>query len=61
MILNRTRVSILAFLLAGSAAGIAQTPPANSTPNAPPVSLPELKSGQQDSSAPAQPQAAGQG
>src|SRR5215471_9737292 len=44
MILNITRVSTLALLLAGSASLIAQNPPAGSTPVAPPPSAPELNS-----------------
>jgi tetratricopeptide (TPR) repeat protein len=60
MILKRIRVSILALSFAGSIAGVAQTPPVSSTPNAPPATLPEVNSGQQDSAAPAQPPAAAQ-
>lgn len=59
MILNRIRVFTLASLLAGSVA-VAQTPPASTTPNTPPASMPEVNSGQQNSAAPAQPPAPSQ-
>ena len=54
MILNRIRVSSLALLLAGSAAAFAQDSPAHPAPNTPPASVPELKSGQQNSATPGQ-------
>lgn len=59
MILNRIRVFNLALLLAGSIA-VAQTPPAKTTPNTPPASMPEVNSGQQNSAAPALPPAPSQ-
>lgn len=49
MILNRIRVSILALLLAGPVAGVAQSSPDNHPPNnvVPPASSPEVGSPQQ--------------
>ncbi len=59
MILNRTRVFTLAWLLAGSLA-LAQNPPASTPQPAAPGTMPEVNSGQQKSAAPAQPPAPSQ-